>query len=100
MQGNGTPAKQPSLEPFEKSGGSLITEKRFAFACKALFSAPNERMYILKHNKYFKTQLAALVACSVGTIMSRYNSLPFRDLSPRGDFKSFVIACQKRQHHK
>lgn len=48
----------------------------------------------MKYNKYFKTQLAALVACSVGTIISCHNSLPFLNLSPRGDLNHMLSATK------
>lgn len=49
----------------------------------------------MKHNKYFKTQLAAAAASA---FISCY-SFPFRnDLFVRrdGDIKAFVVACQRR----
>ncbi len=54
---------------------------------------------ILKHNKYFKTQLAAAAAIA---FISCY-SFPFRnDLLVRrdDDIKSFVIACQRRRKRR
>lgn len=53
----------------------------------------------MKHNKYFKTQLAA---CAAIAFVSCYSFPPRCVLSPRGnDIKSFVIACQRRRkNHK
>lgn len=54
----------------------------------------------MKHNKYFKTQLAAAAASA---FISCY-SFPFRnDLFVRrdDDIKSFVVSCQRsRKKHK
>lgn len=50
----------------------------------------------MKHNKYFKTQLAAAAAIA---FISCY-SFPFRNdmfVRREDDIKSFIIACQRRR---
>lgn len=79
-------------------------KKRFARAFSAQRIMRARRFFLremkgernLKHNKYFKTQLAAAAAIA---FISCY-SFPFRnDLFVRreDDIKSFIIACQRRR---
>ncbi len=50
----------------------------------------------MKHNKYLKTMLAAIVSTAVTA--SVYSNLPFRFLSPPGtDFKAYVATVQRRR---